>query len=65
MKGVAFDFSGVLAVGSKALPRAKEALLLLKEHGIPYVILTNAGGRTDKERARFMNKALGDADLIS
>ena len=57
---VALDFSGVLAIGTKAIPRARDALMLLKKHSIPYVVLTNAGGRTDKDRASIMSSILSE-----
>lgn len=48
---IAFDYTGVFATSSNALPAAIPALQLLNRHNIPFVILTNAGGRTEKDRA--------------
>ena len=48
---IAFDVTGVLFKSNKAIPRAKEALSLLKSKNIPFVILTNASGRTEQQRA--------------
>jgi ribonucleotide monophosphatase NagD (HAD superfamily) len=48
---MAFDATGVLFKSNKLIPKAKEALTLLKDRDIPFVILTNAGGRTETARA--------------
>ena len=56
---LAFDASGVLISSGKPIPRAREALDLLHKRKIPFVILTNAGGRQDKARADLLNKILG------
>jgi HAD superfamily hydrolase (TIGR01450 family) len=61
---VAFDVTGVLHLGSKAIPRALEALMMLKDRGVPFVLLTNAGGRLESERADMINKLLG-TDIIT
>jgi ribonucleotide monophosphatase NagD (HAD superfamily) len=55
---IAFDFTGVFASSSKALPNSLQALYLLRKHNLPFVILTNAGGRTDSSRATLMSKLL-------
>ena len=52
---IAFDFTGVFATSNNALPAAIPALTLLKRHNSPFVILTNAGGRTEKDRAKLMS----------
>ena len=55
---IAFDFTGVFATSNKALPNSLNALQLLQRHKLPFVILTNAGGRTDNSRAAIINKIL-------
>ena len=55
---IAFDFTGVFASSSKALPNSLQALSLLRKHNLSFVILTNAGGRTDSSRANLMSKLL-------
>lgn len=62
--GVAFDVTGVLLKSKKAIPKAKEALMLLKERQIPFILLTNAGGRTEAARAKQTNDILG-TDILS
>lgn len=38
------DIDGVLVRGSTPIAGTKEALLALKEHGVPITCLTNGGG---------------------
>ncbi len=59
---IAFDFTGVFASSSQALPNSLAALSLLKKQKSPFVILTNAGGRTDSSRAKLMTKLLNIPD---
>jgi hypothetical protein len=40
-KGVALDIDGVLLRGKTVLPRAVDALKLLRKEGIPHVFVTN------------------------
>ncbi|TNV77271.1 hypothetical protein FGO68_gene9088 [Halteria grandinella] len=59
---IAFDFTGVFSVhykGSQPYPSAVKALNLLNKYRIPFVVLTNAGGRSDAERCEVMNRAVG------
>jgi len=62
--GIAFDVTGVLLKSKRAIPKAKEALMSLKERQIPFVVLTNAGGRTEAARAKYINDILG-TDILS
>ncbi|EHA26584.1 uncharacterized CDP-alcohol phosphatidyltransferase class-I family protein C22A12.08c [Aspergillus awamori] len=60
----AFDIDGVLAHGNEAIPEAKEALAMLNgdnELGIkiPYILLTNGGGKTEDERCAQLTEVLG------
>ncbi|EPS43203.1 hypothetical protein H072_2807 [Dactylellina haptotyla CBS 200.50] len=58
-----FDIDGVLIRGGHVIPEAKEALRLLNgenEEGIkvPYIFLTNGGGKTEQERCLDLTKQL-------
>ncbi|KAI9813406.1 MAG: hypothetical protein M1827_004080 [Pycnora praestabilis] len=59
----AFDIDGVLIRGGKPIPEAIEAMKVLNgenEHGvkIPYIFVTNGGGKTEKERCLDLSKQL-------
>lgn len=59
----AFDIDGVLAHGNEAIPEAKEALRMLNgdnELGIkiPYILLTNGGGKTEAARCAQLTEVL-------
>ncbi|KAJ5899042.1 haloacid dehalogenase-like hydrolase [Penicillium taxi] len=59
----AFDIDGVLAHGNEAIPEAIEALKMLNgdnELGIkiPYILLTNGGGKTEVERCAQLTEVL-------
>lgn len=62
-RGFVFDMDGTLVLGDKknnnmkVLPGAVEFITLLKEKGIPYVVMTNGTVRTANEYV----KVLGDA----
>lgn len=53
---------GVLVKGKKAIPRAKEALQLLQERNIAWILMTNGGGVSEKQRAEFLSEEL-DLDI--
>lgn len=60
----AFDIDGVLAHGNELIPEAAEALKMLNgdnELGIkiPYILLTNGGGKTEEERCAQLSNILG------
>lgn len=61
---IAFDVQGVLIKSGKSLPRAQLALSLLKQFKIPFVMLTNAGGRREQVRAKIFNQIL-ETDLLT
>lgn len=46
----AFDIDGVLLRSSKSLPGASSTLRFLNEHSIPFILLTNGGGKHETER---------------
>jgi ribonucleotide monophosphatase NagD (HAD superfamily) len=52
--GFAFDIDGVLIRGKTPVPGAREALLLLHKLGIPFIFLTNGGGRTEAEHVNLL-----------
>lgn len=49
---VSFDVDGVLKRGSVPIPRAKEAIVKLKERGIPVSLITNGGGELEEQRGK-------------
>jgi HAD superfamily hydrolase (TIGR01456 family) len=60
----AFDIDGVLAHGNELIPQAAEALRMLNgdnELGIkiPYILLTNGGGKTEEARCEQLSEILG------
>ncbi|TPX38378.1 hypothetical protein SmJEL517_g00196 [Synchytrium microbalum] len=57
--GVVFDIDGVLLHGKAKVESAKEALNLIKNLEIPFVLLTNGGGVTEEEKAKKVSKKLG------
>ncbi|KAG7090938.1 hypothetical protein E1B28_010010 [Marasmius oreades] len=62
--GFAFDIDGVLMAGPDPLPTAKRALQILEGDNpfnmkIPYVLLTNGGGKTEAARAEKLSARLG------
>ncbi|KIW07588.1 TIGR01456 family HAD hydrolase [Verruconis gallopava] len=57
--GFAFDIDGVLLRASKPIPGAHEALSLLQSEQIPFILLTNGGGKTEQERVDEINSKLG------
>ncbi|EPE05217.1 phosphatidyl synthase [Ophiostoma piceae UAMH 11346] len=59
----AFDIDGVLVRGGNPIPEAIEAMKMLNgenEYGIrvPYIFLTNGGGKTEAERCGDLSKQL-------
>lgn len=55
-----FDTSidGVLLRSSKPIPGAAESLSLLKEQGIPFILLTNGGGKHESARVAEISEKL-------
>ena len=47
---------------SKPIPRARESILHLQEHQIPFILLTNGGGKHESERVAELSKSL-DVEL--
>lgn len=59
--GFAFDIDGVLLRSKSPIAGAGDALRLLSDNKIPYILLTNGGGQLEEERADFISKTLGVA----
>ncbi|CAN9178442.1 unnamed protein product [Alternaria alternata] len=54
----AFDIDGVLLRSSDALPRARKALTYLQTQRIPFILLTNGGGKHESERVAELSSKL-------
>ena len=55
----AFDIDGVLMLGSNAIPAGARALKRLHEKMIPYILLTNGGGKYECDRVADLSNRLG------
>ncbi|SCV02499.1 LAME_0H01904g1_1 [Lachancea meyersii CBS 8951] len=60
----AFDIDGVIVRGPETIPEAREALRMLNGHNkynikVPYIFITNGGGRSEKARCKDLSKRLG------
>jgi len=53
---------GVLVKGKKAIPKARDALKLLDDRKIAWILMTNGGGVSEKQRAKFLSEEL-DLDI--
>jgi ribonucleotide monophosphatase NagD (HAD superfamily) len=54
-----FDIDGVLVRGTDPIRGAREALLTLQGHNIPFIFLTNGGGKTEKAHTDLLSMRLG------
>lgn len=52
------SIDGVLLRSSKPIPGAAESLKLLKDQGIPFILLTNGGGKHESERVAEISEKL-------
>lgn len=57
-KLTAVSIDGVLVRSSDALPRAHKALSYLQSERIPFILLTNGGGRHETDRVAELSKKL-------
>ncbi|ODQ81161.1 hypothetical protein BABINDRAFT_34248 [Babjeviella inositovora NRRL Y-12698] len=57
--GFVFDIDGVLIRGGKSLPHALPALQLLERLKVPYILLTNGGGKSELTRVRDLSARIG------
>lgn len=55
----AFDIDGVLLHVAKPIPGAVETLKYLQRHNIPFILLTNGGGKLERERVEDLSNRLG------
>ncbi|KAI1778958.1 HAD-superfamily hydrolase [Hypoxylon cercidicola] len=55
----AFDIDGVLLHVAKPIPGATQTLAYLQEHNIPFILLTNGGGKHETERVADLSSRLG------
>ncbi|KAI1427302.1 HAD-like domain-containing protein [Xylaria sp. FL1777] len=55
----AFDIDGVLLHVAKPIPGATETLEYLQRHDIPFIFLTNGGGKHESERVEELSARLG------
>ncbi|KAI1141172.1 putative HAD superfamily hydrolase [Hypoxylon sp. FL0543] len=55
----AFDIDGVLLHVAKPIPGAPETLAYLQKHNIPFILLTNGGGKHETERVADLSARLG------
>lgn len=56
--GFAFDIDGVLLRGSTPVPGATETLQYLHDKEIPFILLTNGGGVSEKDRVAHLSERL-------
>ncbi|ORX48082.1 HAD-superfamily hydrolase [Piromyces finnis] len=54
--GIIFDIDGVLVKGKNVLPETLKTLKLLNTLHIPYMFLTNGGGKTEKKKAQELSQ---------
>ncbi|KAK8099323.1 HAD-superfamily subfamily IIA hydrolase [Apiospora kogelbergensis] len=54
----AFDIDGVLLHVAKPIPGATETLRYLQKHQIPFILLTNGGGKHEKDRVADLSSKL-------
>ncbi|KAK2601068.1 hypothetical protein N8I77_010541 [Diaporthe amygdali] len=60
----AFDIDGVLLHTSKPIPGATETLKFLQRNNIPFILLTNGGGKSEAERVADLTSKLSvDLDV--
>ncbi|KIV77740.1 TIGR01456 family HAD hydrolase [Exophiala sideris] len=54
----AFDIDGVLVRSAKPIPHASTTLQFLHRNSIPFILLTNGGGKHESERVKDLSKKL-------
>ncbi len=52
------SIDGVLVRSSNPIPGAHEALSYLQSEKIPFILLTNGGGKTEAARVAYLEKKL-------
>jgi ribonucleotide monophosphatase NagD (HAD superfamily) len=61
----AFDIDGVLLLGNNAIPAGARAMKKLDERKIPYILLTNGGGKSEPDRVAELGRFLGVNVIVS
>ena len=64
---IALSIDGVLLRSSTPLPVATRSLRYLQAHGIPFILLTNGGGKTEAQRVSDLSRHLDvpiDVDMF-
>lgn len=61
----AFDIDGVLLHSKKQIPGARDALSYLALNNVPYILLTNGGGKTEADRVAELQKLLKTHDITT
>lgn len=64
---ISISIDGVLVRTSKPIPAAQKALPRLQKERIPFILVTNGGGKTEEQRAEDLQDKLGvplDASMI-
>ncbi|PSR76283.1 HAD-like domain-containing protein [Coniella lustricola] len=56
---IAFDIDGVLQRGKEVLAHSKEVIELLHSLNVPFILLTNGGGKTERAHAERVSERLG------
>lgn len=54
----AFDIDGVYVKGKQALPGAADSITTLQKKIIPFIFLTNGGGKTERDHVAIVEKRL-------
>ncbi|ODV89925.1 hypothetical protein CANCADRAFT_147776 [Tortispora caseinolytica NRRL Y-17796] len=54
----AFDIDGVLVRGKRALDHGRQAIQHLNSVKVPYILLTNGGGKTERARTEELSRLL-------
>lgn len=55
----AFDIDGVLMLGKNPIPAAARALKRLVDRRVPFILLTNGGGKFETDRVNELSERLG------
>jgi len=54
-----FSIDGVLLHVAKPIPGATETLKFLQDNNIPFILLTNGGGKREADRVKDLSEKLG------
>src|ERR1700761_25227 len=62
------SIDGVLVRSAKPIPQASTSLKFLQQNGIPFMLLTNGGGRHESERVKDLSAklsvSLGESNFV-